>query len=175
MTGPRLETMHPAHIPDILEIERTIFPTPWTHGMFEQELKAGPSPEGPGSYAMVAVEGGRVLGYTVAWFVDEGVHLMNIAVRKDVQRRGVGRRLLRHLIRAARAAGKIVIILEVRTSNTGAQAFYESFGFAKFGVRRGYYADNREDAILMALDVARTRARRKSGKERGTREKSSAE
>jgi [ribosomal protein S18]-alanine N-acetyltransferase len=175
MTGPKLETMRPAHIPDILEIEKTLFPTPWTHGMFEQELIAGPSPEGPGSYAMVALEAGRVLGYTVAWFVDEGVHLMNIAVRKDCQRRGVGRKLLRHLVREARSAGKVVIILEVRMTNTGAQAFYESFGFAKFGVRRGYYADNREDAILMALDLSRASARRKSGTSQGTRKTNPSE
>jgi len=169
MTGPKLEAMGAAHIPEILEIEKALFPTPWTQGMFEQELLAGSSSEGPGSYTVVAVEAGRVLGYTVAWFVDEGVHLMNIAVRKDCQRRGVGRRLIRHLIRAARSAGKVVIILEVRTSNTGAQAFYESFGFAKFGVRRGYYADSREDAILMALDLAAAGARRKSGTKRGTK------
>jgi ribosomal-protein-alanine N-acetyltransferase len=175
MTGPKLETMRPAHIPDILEIETALFPTPWTHGMFEQELIAGPNPEGPGSYAWVAVEAGRVLGYTVAWFVDEGVHLMNIAVRKDCQRRGVGRRLIRHLVRQARSAGKIVIILEVRMSNAGAQAFYESFGFAKFGVRRGYYVDNREDALLMALDLSRASARRKSGTRKGTRKTNPSE
>jgi len=178
MTGPKLEAIRPAHVPEILEIEQALFPTPWTHGMFEQELIAGPSAEGPGSYAVVAVEAGRVLGYTVAWFVDEGVHLMNIAVRKDCQRRGVGRKLVRHLIREARSAGKRVIILEVRVSNTGAQAFYENFGFVKFGVRRGYYADNREDAIMMALDLSKAPARRKSGTKskpengtkRGTRE-----
>jgi ribosomal-protein-alanine N-acetyltransferase len=169
MTGPRLETMTPAHIPEMIEIERTLFRTPWTSGMFEQELIAGPSPEGPGSYAMVAAENGRVLGYCIAWFVDEGVHLMNIAVRKDCQRGGVGRKLMRHLIRGARSAGKVVIILEVRGGNTGAQSFYESFGFAKFGVRRGYYVDNREDAVLMALDLSKAPARRKSGNERGTR------
>ncbi len=175
MTGPKLETMRPAHISDILEIEKMLFPTPWTNGMFEQELTAGPSPDGPGSYAMVAVEAGRVVGYTVAWFVDEGVHLMNIAVRKDCQRRGLGRKLIRHLVRTARSAGKVVIILEVRTSNSGAQAFYESFGFAKFGVRRGYYADNREDAILMALDLTRASARRKSGHGQATRKTNASE
>ena len=179
MTFLKLQTMSPVHIPDILEIERTLFHTPWTHGMFEQELLAGPNPEGPGSYAVVVEEAGRVLGYAVAWFVDEGVHLMNIAVRMDSQRRGIGRKIMRHLIREARSAGKVVIILEVRVSNTGAQAFYESFGFAKFGVRRGYYADNREDAIMMALNLSRAPARRKSGTkhgtERGTKETSPGE
>jgi len=175
MALPKLEPMCPGHLPDILEIEKTLFPTPWTQGMFEQELIAGPSPEGPGSYAVVAAAAGRVLGYTVAWFVDEGVHLMNIAVRKDTQRRGVGRRLMRHLLREARSAGKAVIILEVRVSNSGAQAFYESFGFAKFGVRRGYYADNREDAILMALDLSKASVRRKSGTKRGTRKTNPSE
>lgn len=163
MTGLRLESMGASHVPDILEIEKTLFQTPWTQGMFEQELLAGRSPEGPGSYAMVAVGEGRVVGYTVAWFIDEGVHLMNIAVRKDFQRRGVGRRLMKHLIDAALASGKVIVILEVRLGNTGAQVFYEGFGFEKFGVRRGYYADNREDAILMGLDLAFVAARRKRG------------
>jgi len=163
MTGLRLESMGASHVPEILEIEKVLFPTPWTEGMFEQELLAGPHPEGPGSYAVVAAEKGRVVGYTVAWFVDEGVHLMNIAVRKEFQRRGVGKRLMKHLINAALASGKLVIILEVRVSNAGAQAFYERFGFEKFGVRRGYYADNREDAVLMGLDLASVAARRKRG------------
>jgi ribosomal-protein-alanine N-acetyltransferase len=159
----KIEAMDVAHIREILEIERTLFPTPWTQGMFEQELLAGLSTDGPGSYAVVALEAGRVAGYIIAWFVEEGVHLMNIAVRKDSQRRGVGKRLMRHLITAARAARKTIVILEVRVSNMGAQAFYEGFGFQKFGVRRGYYADNREDAILMALDLSTMGARRPSG------------
>ena len=163
MTGLRLVSMGASHVPEILEIEKTLFPTPWTQGMFEQELLAGPTPEGPGSYAVVALGEGRVVGYTVAWFIEEGVHLMNIAVRKEYQRRGVGKRLMKHLIDAALASRRVIIILEVRLSNAGAQAFYEGFGFEKFGVRRGYYADNREDAILMGLDLASVAARRKRG------------
>jgi len=164
MTGLRFVSMSASHVPEILEIEKTLFPTPWTQGMFEQELLAGPSPEGPGSYAVVALGEGRVVGYTVAWFIEEGVHLMNIAVRKEYQRRGVGKRLMKHLIAAALASHRVIIILEVRLSNAGAQAFYEGFGFEKFGMRRGYYADNREDAILMGLDLASVAARRKRGK-----------
>ena len=164
MTGLRLVSMGASHVPEILEIEKTLFPTPWTQGMFEQELLAGPTPEGPGSYAVVALGEGRVVGYTVAWFIEEGVHLMNIAVRKEYQRRGVGKRLMKHLVDAALASRRVIIILEVRLSNAGAQAFYERFGFEKFGMRRGYYADNREDAILMGLDLASVAARRKRGK-----------
>ncbi len=161
MTGIRLEQMDMSHVAEILEIERETFPTPWTPGMFEQELQAGPSPEGPGSYAKVALNGERVVGYAVGWFVEGGVHLMNIAVAREHRRRKVGTLLITDLIETSLAARKLIIILEVRVSNKAAQAFYEKFMFERFGVRRGYYADNREDAALMALDLTARAGRKK--------------
>ena len=153
MTEVKLEPMNEVHIDSLLEIEKTLFPTPWTRGMFEEELTAEPHGEGPGSYAVVATRGDRVVGYAVAWFVEDGVHLMNVAVHKEFQRKGVGRVLLEDLIDRALAARKLVIILEVRASNRAAHEFYTKFMFASFGIRRGYYADTHEDAILMALDL----------------------
>jgi ribosomal-protein-alanine N-acetyltransferase len=166
MTGIRLEQMGVMHIGMILEIEKEIFPTPWTRGMFEEELRAGPHPEGPGSYAKVALEGKRVVGYAIGWFVEGGVHLMNIAVSGEYRRKKVGTLLITDLIECALSAGKRIIILEVRESNTGAQAFYEKFMFERFGVRRGYYADNREDAVLMALDLTTGAGRKRRGTSR---------
>lgn len=167
MTRFEIGPIESSHIAEILEIEKTLFSTPWTQGMFEQEIAARPGPDGPGTYSVAATVEGCVVGYAVAWFIDEGVHLMNIAVRKEFQRRGIGRRLLADLIDSAFAAGKCFIVLEVRASNVPAQSFYRKFLFEKIGIRRRYYADNGEDAILMALDLSRRRSRR----ERGTRER----
>jgi len=161
MTEVKIEPMNKSYIDQMLEIEKTLFPTPWTRGMFEQELTAEPRGEGPGSYAVVVTLGDRVVGYAVAWFVEDGVHLMNIAVHKEFQRKGVGRVLLKDLIDCAIAAKKLVIILEVRVSNRAAHEFYAESMFASFGIRRGYYADNHEDAILMALDLTQLTERRK--------------
>jgi ribosomal-protein-alanine N-acetyltransferase len=153
MTEVKIEPMNESHIGQMLEIEKTLFPTPWTRGMFEQELPAAPRGDGPGSYAVVATLDDRVVGYAVAWFVEDGVHLMNIAVNKAFQRKGMGRVLLNDLIDRAVAAKKLVIILEVRASNRAAREFYTEFMFTSFGIRPGYYADTHEDAILMALDL----------------------
>jgi ribosomal-protein-alanine N-acetyltransferase len=161
-----LEPLKKSHISQILEIEKTLFPTPWTRGMFEQELALDPRGEGPGSHAIVAMHADRLVGYAIAWFVDDGVHLMNIAVRKEFQRGGVGRILLEDLIERAVTAKKLVIILEVRASNRAAQEFYARFMFTNFGVRRGYYADTREDAILMALDLTELTEGRQRGQEK---------
>ncbi len=162
MTGLKLGPMRTTHIAQILEIEKVLFPTPWTRGMFEQEVAEGPSPEGPGSYAVVATIHDRVVGYAVAWFIERAAHLMNIAVRTELQREGIGKRLLDDLIETALAAGKRFIVLEVRASNAAAQAFYRHFGFESVGIRPGYYTDNREDAILMTGDLASYTVRRGS-------------
>lgn len=161
MTDVDIQPMHISHLTEILEIEETVFTTPWTRRMFEHEIARGGGGEGPRSYAVVAVEGDRVVGYVIAWFLVDEVHLVNIAVRKAYQERGVGSFLLSHLIEKACVAGKIIITLEVRESNTSAQAFYRGFMFRKIGVRRGYYTDNREDAALMALDLSPIVERRK--------------
>jgi ribosomal-protein-alanine N-acetyltransferase len=174
MTGLEIGPIEPAHITEILEIEKTLFSTPWTRGMFEQEIAARPGPDGPGTYSVVATVDGRVAGYAVAWFIDEGVHLMNIAVRREFQRRGVGRQLLGDLIESASTGGKRFIVLEVRASNTAAQAFYRAFLFEDVGVRRRYYADNGEDAVLMARGLPPLVERETRGvKKRGQRKRTS--
>jgi ribosomal-protein-alanine N-acetyltransferase len=161
MTGLEVRVMKASHISEILEIEKTLFSTPWTRGMFEQEVAGTSVDDVPGSYAVVATLGGRVVGYAIAWFIELGVHLMNIAVRKEFQRQGIGKRLLNDLIETASAAGKRIIVLEVRTSNAAAQAFYRRFGFESVGVRPDYYADSGEDAILMAAHLLPRAVRRK--------------
>jgi ribosomal-protein-alanine N-acetyltransferase len=162
MNEIKLLPLEQSHITEIVEIEKDHFATPWTRWMFEQEIVAQPGPEGPGTYAVVATADGRVAGYAIAWFIQDGIHLMNIAVHRDFQRRGIGGRLLNDLIARGAVARKHVIVLEVRASNKGAQAFYRRFGFEIVGVRRRYYVDNQEDAILMARHLVPHVRRRES-------------
>jgi ribosomal-protein-alanine N-acetyltransferase len=153
----RVQPMTVSHVGEILEIEKDLFPTPWTRRMFEEEITRG----APATYAVVATLSNDVVGYAIAWFILDEVHLVNIAVHTDWQKRGVGTFLLNHVIDGAKAAEAVIITLEVRRSNAIAQAFYHSFGFKEIGVRQGYYSDNREDAVLMAADLERIVERRK--------------
>lgn len=149
MTDIRIQPMDVTHLAEILDIEASVFGTPWTRGMFEEEIARDPDT----TYAVVAMGMGRVIGYTVAWFLQDAVHLLNIAVHEEWQKHGVGSHLMNHLFHEAREAGMVLVTLEVRQSNAVAQTFYRSFGFVEVGVRRGYYTDNREDAVLMAADL----------------------
>jgi ribosomal-protein-alanine N-acetyltransferase len=90
-------------------------------------------------------------GYLIYWLVAGEMHILNLAVHPDCRRQGIARALLQEGLRRARAQDAEVAWLEVRPSNQAAQALYESFGFQKVGRRPRYYADNQEDAMLMAL------------------------
>lgn len=145
MVDVSIVPMRRAHVPAILEIEREAFTTPWTADMFRQEVDNGSF-----SRAYVAMDGDTLVGYFVAWFLREEVHLLNIAVAGAHQHRGVGSRILRYLLDLAKREGRDIITLEVRESNDVAIKFYESFGFTPVGIRPGYYQDDQEDALLMA-------------------------
>lgn len=156
MSDIRLVPMREEHIPGILKIERVVFTTPWNEDMFRQEIRGM-----FGSRATVAMDGERVIGYQVAWFIEDEVHLVNIAVVPEYQNRRIGTALLNHLLEEALESEKTLITLEVRASNLSAQAFYRRFFFRTVGVRRGYYSDNREDAMLMVMDLNAFAYRRK--------------
>jgi ribosomal-protein-alanine N-acetyltransferase len=156
MTDITIEPMAESHLPEILEIEKAVFPAPWPRSMFEGELKRSDATRGLRSFSIVALRGGEVIGYAIGWFVQDEVHLVNIAVKKKHQTHGVGSLLLRRVIEEACTARKRFITLEVRASNVGAQEFYSRFMFRVVGIRQGYYSDNREDAVLMTLELPGT-------------------
>jgi ribosomal-protein-alanine N-acetyltransferase len=153
MSGLILEPMRVEHVPEVVAIERSVFDSPWTEGMFRQEVN-----DHYLSRSWVATNGARVIGYLVSWFLRDEVHLLNIALHPGHRGRGYGRQLLEHLVDEAVHGGRYVITLEVRESNLPARRLYESFGFVDVGRRRGYYQDNREDAIVMMLDLRAGRA-----------------
>jgi [ribosomal protein S18]-alanine N-acetyltransferase len=132
-----------ADLPQVIAIERRAFPTPWSLAMFVLELSK------PTGICLAAVgEDGRVAGYLICSRYDAVWHVMNVAVDDRRRRAGIGSALLAHLFgEADRPDAQYT--LEVRVSNAAAIRMYESFGFRAAGVRRGYYHDNREDALIM--------------------------
>jgi ribosomal-protein-alanine N-acetyltransferase len=138
--------MLPSDLDAVARLEEDTFSDPWPRSAFQREIEAGP----PG-WPRVAVDGetGEFLGYMIAWFVADEAHLANVAVVPEARRRGVAQRLLDDLVGDARERGARFILLEVRRSNLGAQALYHRNGFTLFTVRRAYYRDNREDALVL--------------------------
>jgi ribosomal-protein-alanine N-acetyltransferase len=132
----------------IEEIERGSYPTPWSRSMFASELSK-PSSLCLGAYDS---ETGRLVGYLVISRYVDAWHVMNVAVRLDRRRQGIASMLLRRLFDLTSGRSRRGYTLEVRVSNTGAIKLYESLGFRPRGVRRGYYTDNREDALIMWKD-----------------------
>ena len=130
-----------ADLPQVVAIERRAFTTPWSLAMFVLELSK------PSGVCLAADVEGELVGYLVCSRYDTVWHIMNIAVDPDRRRRGIATALLQALLE--RVGRDAPVTLEVRHSNTGAIALYERFGFRSAGVRRRYYADNGEDAVIM--------------------------
>ena len=139
----RLEPLAEHHLPAILEIERGVNGSPWSEKSFRNEI------DHPHGIFKVAIEGGEVVGYGGLWLVIDEAHVTNIAVAPARQRQGVGRRLMVELLKAAREKGTTCATLEVRAGNAAALELYEKLDFERTAVRRGYYPDNKEDAIVM--------------------------
>jgi [ribosomal protein S18]-alanine N-acetyltransferase len=133
----------------IERIERSTYPTPWSRSMFAGEL-AKPSSLSLGAYD--TDEGDRLIAYLVVSRYVDAWHIMNLAVDPLHRRRGVASRLLDELFERTAGDARRGYTLEVRISNESAIALYERFGFEPSGVRRGYYTDNREDALIMWKD-----------------------
>ena len=139
----------------IERIERRAYPTPWSRSMFAGELAK------PSSIGLGAVDGARsdhLVGYLIVSRYVDAWHVMNVAVHPTHRQRGIARRLLDELFRITEGDSRRGYTLEVRVTNGAAIALYESAGFRATGVRRGYYTDNREDALIMWKDPVRKAA-----------------
>ena len=129
-------------------IERSAYPTPWSRSMFAGELSK------PSSVCLGAFDQDVLVGYLITSRYVDAWHVMNVAVAPDLRRRGIASALLGQLFELTAADDRRGYTLEVRVSNTGAIALYEGLGLETRGVRRGYYTDNREDALIMWRDPA---------------------
>jgi ribosomal-protein-alanine N-acetyltransferase len=129
----------------IIEIENSSFTTPWSRNSFLHELFENER----AVYLVAKDEFDRLVGYIGMWIIFDEGHITNLAVHPNFRRRGVGSRLLKGLIAYGRREGIKYLTLEVRRSNETAQNLYYKHGFVHMGVRRKYYLDNNEDALIM--------------------------
>lgn len=143
----RIRPMAAGDLDRVLGIEHAVFPAPWSRASFEGELV------GRNSLPWVAEDEGEVVGYLISWLVADELHIGNIAVAPTAQRRGIGRRLLASCLDDAGSRGVAFATLEVRVSNDRAIRLYETFGFRPVAMRRGYYSDTGEDALVMMMDI----------------------
>jgi len=145
MKGLRFETLAEGHLPAVLEIESQSNGAPWTEQSFRNEL------DHPHGVFVVAIVQGEVVGYAGAWVIVDEAHVTTVAVRPDDRRAGIGRKSVAELLARAKVKGATCATLEVRAGNEAALGLYESMGFVRCGVRKRYYPDNREDAVVMWL------------------------
>jgi [ribosomal protein S18]-alanine N-acetyltransferase len=143
----RIQPLEPADLASIEVIEQRAYPTPWSRSMFASELAK------PTSICLGAFEGDELVGYVVNSRYVDAWHIMNVAVAPERQRRGIATALLERLFELTRHDERRGFTLEVRVSNDGAIRLYEDLGFEARGIRRGYYTDNREDALIMWKDA----------------------
>jgi ribosomal-protein-alanine N-acetyltransferase len=129
-------------------IEVRAYPTPWSRSMFASEIAK------PTSICLGAFEGEQLAGYMINSRYVDAWHVMNVAVDPDRQRRGIATALMRHLFELTRGDDRRGYTLEVRVSNESAIRLYTGLGFEARGIRRGYYTDNREDALIMWRDAS---------------------
>jgi ribosomal-protein-alanine N-acetyltransferase len=144
--------MRLADLDEVMEIERRSYRAPWSRQVFIEELER--------EWAHLDVirargpAGSRVVAYCNYWLVRDEIHILNVACHPDERRQGHAARLIAHVIEFARRHACRYVTLEVRKSNTGALKLYRSFGFRPVGIRPNYYVEDREDAIVMILELA---------------------
>ena len=138
-----IEKMNASHVPQIAELEKVCFADPWSVTSIETELTSRLS------LWFVAVEGDTVVGYVGSQTVIDESDVMNIAVHPDYRRRGIGEALLETLADALREKGSRGLTLEARVSNTPAVSLYKKAGFLQVGLRKNYYRNPTEDALIL--------------------------
>ncbi len=143
---PAIVKMRPELLPEILGIENSSFPDPWSENMFRAEMK-----EDGRRIFLVLEDEGRVAGYAIGWVVLDEFHLGNIAIMNQKRRGGRGRLLLQEILDQAYRQGCRMASLEVRASNEPAIELYKAFGFRPIAIRKKYYQN--EDALVMMSDI----------------------
>lgn len=136
------------HVKQMHEIEEAVFPVPWSYESLFQDVCQHEI-----AVYIVGLHEDEVVSYGGFWFVLDEAHVTNLAVKKSFRRLGVGGAMMDVLFSAAAKIGVKSMTLEVRRSNDPAIALYKKKGFEKAGIRRKYYADNGEDAILMTKNL----------------------
>nr|WP_314278325.1 ribosomal protein S18-alanine N-acetyltransferase [uncultured Peptostreptococcus sp.] len=131
-------------IDGVYEVEVSAFEDPWSYKAFKEELKNKLS-----RYIVAEDEDGRIVAYVGAWYIIDEAHITNVAVHKDFRGKKIGNGIINALIEMCDKDKIASITLEVRSSNYIAQGLYKKFGFLAGGIRKEYYTNNKEDAIIM--------------------------
>ncbi len=145
-----IRTMSYTDLKSVITVEKKAYPHPWTLGIFRDCLRIGYN-------AWVMTLDKEIIGYGIVMLSPGEAHILNICIEPDFQKKGLGRYLLRHILKKSKQTDVDMVLLEVRRSNTTAQQLYQSEGFHELGLRKAYYpADNgREDAIILAKYLAK--------------------
>ena len=138
-----LEPLNKCHIEGIIGIEVACFDVPWSEQSFLQEL------DNKNAHYLVALVDGEIAGYGGMWMVLDEAYITNIAVLPKFQKRGIATLMIQSLVTMADARAVLAMTLEVRVSNAVAIALYKKMGFEEFGIRKNYYENNNEDALIM--------------------------
>nr|PZN02435.1 MAG: ribosomal-protein-alanine N-acetyltransferase [Bacillota bacterium] len=144
-----IELMKVEDLDQVMEIERLSFTNPWSKNSFFLELTTNDL----ATYLVAKIDG-RVVGYAGMWLVVGEAHVTNVAVHPEFRKKGIGELLMRSLITIAKESRAKMMTLEVRKSNDVARNLYAKLGFEPVGIRRGYYTDNREDAVIMWMNLS---------------------
>ena len=136
--------MTEAHIDGVLAVEEATFSIPWTRSDFEREVR-----ENAMAIYYVAVKDGKIVGYAGMWHIITEGHITNVGVLEEVRGLGIGSMLMEKLLEEAAEKRMTGMTLEVRISNAPAQALYHKYGFQTEGIRKRYYPDTKEDALIM--------------------------
>lgn len=146
--GVSFRKMMLADVPAVYRVESDAFPAPWSFEAFEQEMLRNEY-----AYYLLAESDDEVIGYAGMWLILDESHITNVAVLGTFRGRGIGELLMREMMERAAANGARTMTLEVRVTNEPALNLYRKLGFRDGGIRRGYYTDNGEDALVMWTEL----------------------
>ena len=138
--------MNESHVAQIAELEKICFSDPWSENSVASELN------NPLSVWLVAEENGIVCGYVGSQTVLDETDMMNIAVHPDFRRKGIAAALIAELVRLLKERGSRILRLEVRESNAPAISLYETLGFTQLGLRKNYYRNPKENALILGKE-----------------------
>jgi ribosomal-protein-alanine N-acetyltransferase len=138
-------------LPSVLEIENLSYPNPWPISSFKGEINNGPISN---PYVVIFEPQNKIIGYVIYWHLQNEVQISNIAISPDYRQLGVGENVLKKILHEVYRKGAEFVFLEVRPSNQAARSLYNKLGFKILGLRKGYYRNPAEDAIVMGLSLS---------------------
>ena len=142
-----IEQMTSKDIDGVFKVEKNCFEDYWSKDAFKKELTNDVA------RYLVAKIGDKVVGYVGIWFVMDEGHITNVAVHEDYRGQKIGDKLIQSLVKLCKESNIVSMTLEVRVSNIVAQNLYKKYGFKLAGIRKEYYSNNKEDAMIMWNDV----------------------